>query len=246
MRVEKYRDLTLLYFNDENIIVIACDSCGGIGLKAGDELKTDNKVVGYFTASVVLCELLSFKVKPQMIVNNLCVEMNPTGKEIIAGIKEAVEEIELDPSNILTGSTEENMPVIQTGIGITCIGTIDKKSWLMPTSKAEDAVFVIGTPKVGAEVLKTEGISNLKIISKINYKKGVNEMLPVGSKGIDYEISELCRCNKLQFQYIDKLTVDIKKSAGPVTCVLVSGDKNLIEEMLSKFNVSYSYLGRLY
>jgi len=246
VKSEKYRDLTLLHINAECSLVIACDSCGGIGSKELDVVKVDPEVVGYFTAAVVLCELLAFRAIPQTFINNFCVEMNPTGKRILVGIKEAIEETGLDSNHLLTGSTEENIPVMQTGIGLTCIGIVDSKSWIKPKTKLGDELFAIGIPKVGTEVEKTEEMSNLKIISQINNNMGIHEILPVGSKGIDYEVSELCRCNKLAFSYTENIPLDIKKSAGPVTCVLVSGKKDIIVKILEHLGATYNYLGKFY
>jgi len=244
VKVEKYRDLTLLHVNDECFLVIACDSCGGIGSKELDVVKVDPEIVGYLTATVVLCEILAFRATPQILVNNFCVEMNPTGEKILIGIKEAIEEIGLDSSQLLTGSTEENIPVMQTGIGLTCIGVIDTKLWIKPRTEPGDELFAIGSPKVGAEVVAKDGISNLKIISQINDNISIHEILPVGSKGIDFEVNELCRCNNLIFNYTENIPLDIKKSAGPVTCVLVSGEKDSIVKRLESLGASYNYLGK--
>lgn len=246
MKVEKYRDLTLLHVNDDCFLVIACDSCGGIGSKKLDVVKVDFEIVGYYTAAVVLCEILAFRAIPQIIVNNFCVEMNPTGEKILVGIKEAIEEIGLDSSHLLTGSTEENIPVMQTGIGLTCMGMIDLKLWTKPKTQPGDELFAIGIPKVGTEVVETDEISNLKIISQINNHLGIHEILPVGSKGIDYEVNELCRCNNLILNYTENIPLDIKKSAGPVTCVLVSGEKDVIVKTLESLGATYNYLGKFY
>lgn len=246
MKIEKYRDLTLLHVNNDCILVIACDSCGGIGSKELDVVQVDFEVVGYFTAAVVLCEILAFGAIPQIIVNNFCVEMNPTGDKILLGIKEAIEEIGLDSNHLLTGSTEENIPVIQTGIGLTCIGAIDSKLWIKPKTELGDELFVIGIPRVGVELINANEISNLKIISQINHHLGIHEILPVGSKGIEYEVNELCRCNNLRLSYTENIPLDMKKSAGPVTCVLVSGVKDIIIKKLETLGATYHYLGKFY
>lgn len=33
MRIERYRDLTIIDLDDEKYLVVACDSCGGVGKK---------------------------------------------------------------------------------------------------------------------------------------------------------------------------------------------------------------------
>ena len=244
MNIEQYRDLTLLRLDNKKVVVIACDSCGGIGLKEKDVLKARNEVVGFFTASVVLGELLAYKVTPLTIVSNFCVEAEPTGKEIIQGIKKALKEAELETVTHLTGSTEENMPTIQTAIGLTAIGVIDLNNWVCPKTFPEDHLYLIGTPRVGDEVLDFDEVSILMVISKIYELPAVHEILPVGSKGIDYEVGELCKYNELDFQYSDQVKIPIYKSAGPATCALISGKKESVEPILQATNVQYSYLGK--
>lgn len=243
MKVEKFRDLTLMHINEETMMVLSCDSCGAIGMKKHDALETPEEIVGYLTAGVALSELLAFRAKPVTIVNNFCVEMNPTGKKIIGGIKKAIADCGLDQEILLTGSTEENMPTVQTSIGITAIGIVDLKNWTKPKTYEGDDLIVVGKPKVGAEVLESKEMPNIKIMSLIKDIPEINEILPVGSKGIDYEIGELCKSNNLSFTYAEKIEVDVKKTAGPGTCFIVSGPKESILEQLQKYNISYCCLG---
>ncbi|MFZ7132727.1 MAG: AIR synthase related protein [Eubacteriales bacterium] len=244
MKIVSFRDLTLMHIDDKKIMVVACDSCGGIGMKEEDIVKVPYEVLGYFTTSVVLCELLAIGATPIMVVDNICMEMKHAGEGIIKGIHQALEEIHLDGKKMLTGSTEENMKVIQSGLGITCLGIIDKDYWSFPKTYAGDDLFVIGSPKLGKEVSKNKGLSNLQIIDIIRNKNEIHEILPVGSKGIGFEISELCRCNTLNFQYSKENTVDIYKSAGPGTCVLVSGIGKFIVQYLEELMCEHYYLGR--
>ncbi len=191
----------------------------------------------------MLSELIAFRAEPVTIVNNFCVEMKPTGERIINGIRKAIIECGLDEGTLLTGSTEENMITVQTSIGITAVGMIDLNTWVKPKTYEGDDLVVIGTPKVGSEVLESNEFSNIKIISLIKDMPGINEILPVGSKGVDYEVGEMCKTNNVHFQYTDNVKVDVKKTAGPVTCFIVSGNKEIIEEQLIRHNVVFSYLG---
>ncbi|HHY18163.1 MAG TPA: alpha-ribazole-5-phosphate synthase, partial [Firmicutes bacterium] len=54
----KYRDLTLVSLTEDCVLVIACDSAGGIGPKELDSVKVPGYVLGRFTARVALMELL--------------------------------------------------------------------------------------------------------------------------------------------------------------------------------------------
>ena len=122
--IKKFRDITLLSFGD-NIITVACDSCGGIGNKEHDVIKVDPYITGYYTAIVSLSETLAIGAEPITVINTFAVEMNDTGKRILDGIYDALDEIGVDKDSVLTGSTEENIPVTVTGIGLTVIGKIN-------------------------------------------------------------------------------------------------------------------------
>ncbi|MDM5200565.1 hypothetical protein QUF79_21335 [Fictibacillus enclensis] len=82
-------------------------------------------------------------------------------------------------------------------------------------------VAVIGAPLVGEEVISRskEGIS-LSLFRQLLKTDGIYEILPVGSKGIGYELGVLCG-SSARF----KSTLPLDKSAGPSTCVLISYDE---------------------
>lgn len=243
MKIEHFRDLTLLHIDEKNLMVVTCDSSGAIGMKELDEVKVPYEILGYFTVSVALCELLAFGAVPSLIVDNICMEMKTAGEGIINGINQALDEIGLDGDKMLTGSTEENMTVKQSGLGITCIGMIDKQVWEKPKTYPSDDLFLIGTPKVGDEVVRGNGLSNLQVINKIKQLRGIHEILPVGSKGVGYEVKELCLSNAIEIKYSPHHNIDLQKSAGPATCVLVSGEKDKINNILGDLDCEYGYLG---
>ncbi len=60
------------------------------------------------------------------------------------------------------------------------------------------------------------------LIRDLLKREWVHEMLPVGSKGIGYECVELARTAGLNFVMKEDIVLDMKKSAGPATCLLVS------------------------
>lgn len=243
MKVERFRDLTLIYQNDDTMMVIACDTCSAIGMKEGDVVKANEELVGYLTAGVVLIELLAFRAKPIMMVNNFCVEMKPTGEKIISGIKKSIADCGLEKEIVFTGSTEENMPTSQTSIGLTGIGRVDLKTWIKPKTYKGDALFLIGRPKVGLEIVNSSDPFIIKMINNISNISGVNEILPVGSKGIDFEIGQLCKSNNLDFNYRENLAIDVNKSAGPVTCILVSGQEEILINSFIEQHIEDYYLG---
>lgn len=246
MRVSKFRDLTLVDINDDQIMVIACDSAGAIGNKEKDIVKVEPEIVGRFTTQTALMEILAIGAKPVTIVNTLSVEMNDTGKKIIWGIKQALEPLGLSDTELITGSTEENFPSCQTGMGITIIGIIDKKNWEMPKTTVNALAVVVGAPKMGNEVIEDRGRMILSIPHVIELKSNPNiyEILPVGSKGILYELKEMARTNNLSFYLDDKISLDLERSAGPATCAIVSMDEKEYNNLKNRFPIPVERIGR--
>lgn len=245
MKINKVRDITLVELSSNQILVIACDSCGGIGNKEGDIVKALPEIVGYFTTRVALMEILAIGAEPVTLVNNLSVEMNDTGRQILEGVKKAVDEISLCADSIITGSTEENFPTIQTGIGITAIGVIDKEKWKRPKTRDEAIAVAIGLPKVGNEVLEDNGeILTIETLLELRQNSKIQEILPVGSKGILFELKEMARTNGLEIKLDNSINIDLKKSAGPATCAIIAMDERDYDEIKGKYSIPLNRLGR--
>lgn len=246
MKTYSFRDLTLIDLNDNQTLVISCDSAGGIGDKELDVVKTSQEIIGYFTTTVALMEMLSYRAKLITLVNNLSVEMHPAGEGIIKGIERALKPLNLDRS-IITGSTEENIPVRTTGLGITAIGIVDKKTWVQARSKVNDLVVCLGIPKVGDEVVedKEKSIMNIDRLLKILDLDYINEILPVGSKGIEYELKQLATTNGLGYDLFDNIDIDLKKTAGPSTCVLVSTSEENYDKLIKSIDIKITKIARL-
>lgn len=244
MKTIKYRDLTLIDINFDQTLVVSCDSSGGIGEKENDIVKTTPEVVGYFSTQVALMELLAFGAKPITVVNTLSVEMNNTGKRIIEGIKQALKPLNLSTENIVTGSTEENFPVSVTGVGITVIGMINKNEWERPLTKSGMIAVLVGIPRVGDEVLEYENsIMNISLLLKLKEKSYISEILPVGSKGVLYELEEIAKSNNIDFNLEDNISIDLKKSGGPSTCVIVSMDRSKYKQLKEEFSLPVNKIG---
>ncbi|QIB26795.1 AIR synthase related protein [Caloranaerobacter azorensis] len=245
MKARRFRDLTFVEINDEQLLVIACDSSGAIGSKENDIVKVSPDILGYFTTNVALCEILSVGGDPFVIVNTLSVEMNDTGSKIIEGIKRAIEPIP-NKDIIITGSTEENFPVIQTGMGITVIGIINTKDWVMPMTKKGAIAVVVGLPKIGEEVIADNGkeIFSLKILLELKKYPFIQEILPVGSKGILFELKEMARTNGLNLSIFNDIKVDLYKSAGPATCAIVSIEEKYFDILKDKCPIPINKVAR--
>ncbi|MEW6662958.1 MAG: AIR synthase related protein [Bacillota bacterium] len=219
---KQVRDLTLVEI-EGTTLVIACDSAGAIGPKPMDRLPVSGELVGKLTAAVPLMEVMASGATPVTVINTLSVEMHPTGAGIIMGIRQAVAAAGL-PLSILNGSTEENMSTQQTGVGVTVIGIAKPSQLRLGSSRPGDLVYCLGKPLVGQEVLdfpdQTAGIDTVRSVLNL---PGVHEILPVGSKGIGYELEQLAGTAGLNYELLETAhTMDLQKSAGPATCLLVS------------------------
>ncbi len=247
MKVFRHRDLSIIDLNNKQRLVISCDSAGGIGDKEYDVVKTTPEIIGYYTTNVALMELISYGAKPISLVNNLSVEMDPAGRGIIRGIEKALEPIKFDSENFITGSTEENIPVTLTGLGITIIGIVDLSTWKEPRSYSGDLLAVVGIPKLGDEVLADEEKTIMNIERTLRLKKldYINEILPVGSKGIRYELGELAKTNNLNFELKDNIDINIDVTAGPATCVIVSLDNEKLDSLKKDIDIPVNVLGWL-
>ena len=107
-------------------------------------------------------EVLSIGANPVCIVDALSVEPEPLGAEILVGIREEAAKVGLDPKLAVTGSTEKNFIVEQTGIGVTVIGCCEKELLRIGTSKPNDIVAAIGIPCVAEQVLPAEKVAELR------------------------------------------------------------------------------------
>ncbi|GBG55641.1 hypothetical protein SPFL3102_031334 [Sporomusaceae bacterium FL31] len=223
MKISKVRDLTLVKIDEHKTLVIACDSCGGVGMKEGDALKVSPRITGKFTARVALFEVLCAGAEVVCLTNNVCNEMDDTGQQVRKGIIEELEAAGVDQI-VLTGSTEENFPTISTGIGITVLGIAASPQLKVNQIHQDAALVVIGQPKVGTEILACQPgeIVDYNTIRYLLAQPEVCEIVPVGSKGIYYEAQQLAECNDVQLILKQDIKPDIKKSAGPCSTILVA------------------------
>lgn len=232
MEVRKIRDLSLIKIDDDKTMVIACDSCGSIGMKKGDVLKVPSIYVGKFTARVAILEVICSGAEVITIADAICNEMKPTGEEIIKGIKEELNKAKINDI-VLTGSTEENFTTSSTGIGIIAAGIGSTKRLKVNNVKKEAVILSIGYPLVGAEVIIAENneIVSYETIYKLLNNDLVYEIIPVGSKGIAYEASQLAENNNMQIQFNNPAGIDMKKSGGPATSVIAAVDPIDVDEI---------------
>jgi hypothetical protein len=224
-RTSQVRDLTLIELNDDFFLVTAVDSDGGIGPKPNDLVSVSGYDAGRFATRVPLMEILASGAVPVAAFDALAVEMEPLGREIVRGVRDELISIGLPNNFPLSGSTEDNVPTSETGMGVVIVGIVKKNDFRPGSSMKNDEVFVVGIPKSGPDDkvnLKDSDIADSVSLSRILQVTGIHDILPVGSKGILYEAGELARTADLKFTTNQSTKINLKKSAGPSTCFLVS------------------------
>lgn len=227
----RHRDVEFIKFDEYRYLAIACDSCGAIGLKENDIVDVPYSITGKYTARVCLMEILSIGAKPISITATICNELNPTGEEILTGVKDEISKLGFNIP--ITISTEKNMKTSMTALGITAIGIVDKDSIMVDNIYANSYIYSIGIPCIGNEVLENQDfLCNIEILKKVLKLQSIKEIIPVGSSGIKGELEKLCRYQDIEIQYENDIKIDIYKSAGPCT-VMIAISKNKIDNKLS-------------
>ncbi len=251
-------------FADGLCVVVACDSCGAIGGKELDVIRVPPYISGRFTTRVALFEVLTTGVQPRIGTVAICNEPNPTGEEILRGVRDELNMAGVGPLPIAI-SCEKNMPTKQTGLGITLVGMGEVGDLRIAATKPRDNIFCLGVPKVGSEVDSPDDpeivqAEHLRLLLK---ERKVHDIIPVGSQGILGEIHILATALNLSFiaanrpdlgQFLDVghnslETPNIRKSGGPATCVIFTAepgfehDFKLIQTNQFRQAVPISWLG---
>ncbi len=233
------RDLLLLRLSRNRLLAVSCDAAGGIGSKLHDKVRASPRLLGKMTARVALMELLAIGATPIALAGALSVEPKPTGDQVVKGMLDEVRYARLRNVQILA-SSEKNVKVGQTGIGVTAIGFVSTSNLKIGLCRSGDEVVAIGEPHVGQEVLRGEAsrkIADTLDVIKIREKSFVHEIIPVGSRGILKEARTMARDSNLSIRLLESQQVDLKKSAGPATvlvCALRAGSFRKMEALLDK------------
>ncbi|MGN6272028.1 MAG: hypothetical protein ACTHMQ_02950 [Protaetiibacter sp.] len=221
--VRRVRDLTIMELDPERLLVVACDSVGSIGPKPADRYPASARTVAHFAARVPLVEVLAAGARPEILVDTLSVELDPTGAEMIAEFRAIAAELGLGPERV-TGSTEDNVPSDATGVGVTVIASASLDSLRPGGARAGDRVLCIGRPTSAPEDRIEIGdprLVPLTLLARLLELPGVGDALPVGSRGIGYELGVLAESNGLAFLPVDH-DIDLARSGGPASCVLLT------------------------
>jgi selenophosphate synthetase-related protein len=227
--VSSIRDLTLLDIGEGRVVIIACDSVGSIGPKPHDAYSASAELTAHCALRVPLLELIAAGGQPEVIVDALSVEMDPTGATMIAEIRRLAATIGLGADRI-TGSTEDNVPAQATGIGITVIGSAQRDRLRAGGARSGDTVLVLGAPTsapTDAITMDDKRMVSIATLSAVVALDGVHDALPVGSHGIGWELEQLAASAGLAFQ-TENHGWDTAKSGGPSSCVLLAVDPDAV------------------
>ncbi|MBU1098041.1 MAG: hypothetical protein CVV23_05025 [Ignavibacteriae bacterium HGW-Ignavibacteriae-2] len=248
LNVRSARDLLVTELTEDFWMIVSCDSDGGIGPKEKDTVQCSGYSLGRFAARVPLMEMLACGAIPVLIVDVLAVEMDPTGKEIIEGIRDEAAQAGMKKDFVVTGSTEDNVVTIQTGLGVVVIGLVKKEDFRPGKSESGDLVICIGFPKsapadkVDFNDKEIANLETIRLVRKLDY---INDILPVGSKGIKYEFDQLGLSAGLKSVIKKNLEIDTLKSGGPTTCFLISLPPIKVKELENKIDRPFTIIGHL-
>lgn len=221
-------DSLVLPFSESESLILSSDNSGGIGLKENDFVQVPYEIVGYYSFRVAVMECLSVGGNPiSVVLHNFCGDEAWEG--LSKGIMQGLDELGLDLP--ITGSTETNMPLLQSALGLIVLGKRRNDLAMQPNHSRK--IALIGRPLVGEDVLKQqEWVAPLSLYKSLCELEGV-EALPIGSKGIAYEWKHLDRRGEGVPECISN-RVDIEKSSGPSTCFLLAYPLYLEEEIKRK------------
>ncbi|QAV27047.1 ATPase [Neobacillus thermocopriae] len=208
------RDVLCVPFDEQHELVFAADCSGGIGLKQYDVVQAPYDVVSYYGARVSLMELMSIGATPKAFVLQNFVG-DRSWDALVTGVQQTMVELQL--SLPITGSSESNMPLMQSAVGVVAVGTVRKEEKRINITPMDARWAVIGEPLVGEAVIrKKDRIIPLSLFRMLLQVDGVYEIIPVGSKGISHEWKLMHGERPL------RCSLPLHASAGPATCVLVS------------------------
>jgi selenophosphate synthetase-related protein len=241
-------DVSILKIPTGHAIVTGSTSSGAVGPKIMDKVKVDGLMLGKFLARVALMDVTATGAFPVLLSVTLGVEKEPTGNQIIEGIKREARSIGLDPNQVVMENTEDNFETVQTGAGLTVIGFANEEELRLAKTIPGDLIIAIGKPKVGDEVVVSEAkgeIADLKNIAQLLQKKYVHDITPVGTFGIADEARMMAYAvgRKLKLAKVEGL--DLNKSAGPATVVLATVDREKLEDITSIISKPVNVVGEI-
>lgn len=206
-------------------LIVTSDNSAAIGEKELDAVQVPDALAAKFGARVALAEQWAAGGEVSAIILH-----NFSGQQqwhrYIEGISQFFSELD-SPLPPVSGSTESNMEMLQSGFAVTMIGRCVRE-------QQEAAVlhwFALGEPLVGEAVIRQpERIADLKMVKRALDNGLIDRVWPVGSRGIAYEAEQLFG---KEVALADGLAGEA--SAGPATCLLIGVAQNKVAEAMRYF-----------
>ncbi len=244
----KRGDVTFMKLPTGLILSLSYTSSGGIGPKSLDKVKVDGFTLGRFMTRVALMDTMAVNSWPKLIIATLSVEMSPTGLDILKGVKSEAKKIGLDPDQSISMNTEENISTDQTGLGVTAAGLVHEDELRIGRTQPNDALVIIGEPKVGDEVVQAEKegkIADLQDLVRMVQLEFIHDVIPVDTQGIAYEARMIAHMVGRQIEFYNNIKMDLEKPAGPATAILVTMDEAHIERLRWTIRKPVTIIGRV-
>ncbi|MGD6850712.1 MAG: ribbon-helix-helix domain-containing protein [Candidatus Bathyarchaeia archaeon] len=241
-------DVSILKMPTGHAIIAGSTSTGAVGPKENDRVKVDGRVLGKFLARIALMDVTATGAFPLLLSVTLGVEKNPTGNEILEGIKREARSIGLDPNQVLMEKTEDNFQTTQTGAGLTVMGLANESELRIGKTLPGDLIVAIGRPKVGEEVIAAEArgeIADLKNVTQLSQRKYVHDIVSVGDFGIASEAKMMAYGVGRQLKLVEPAGLDLNKSAGPATVVLATIDRERLEDLTALIPKPINVVGEI-
>ena len=136
---------------------------------------------------------------------------------------------------------------IKFGIG-------SEKELKIGKSLKNDLIVAVGEPKVGYEVIdalnaNARDIIMVEDVLKLSKMAYVHEIIPVGHEGIKGGLKMMENIGgyryKMETGIEEGLKVDIEKSAGPSTAIILTLEEENIEEVKRRIKKPFQVLGRI-
>lgn len=225
------RDVEIIELPTNIELVIAVDNSGAIGMKPDDHVSVPYETVSYYNFRVAWMECVSAGAQPiSIILHNFSGDQ--AWDPLVRGVEQGMKEVGVNHIKV-TGSTESNFPLSQSAVGLVIVGQREKASQpkeLKRNWRNNLNVAVVGSPLVGQELLdKGDVIAPLNLFQSLS-EMGDITMLPVGSKGILYELNQIFGNQSIKFD----TDLDLKKSSGPATCFIIVYENSLKQRINEK------------
>lgn len=228
------RDVSYLRVGSgDEVVVVACDSDGGLGPKPSDTVLVDPGALGRFATRVPLLEVVAAGAVAVLVVDTLSVERDPTGEAIIAGVLAEAADAGL-ASSAVTGSTEENVPTVATAMGVTVVARARLDELRAGSADPPFVVLLVGRPmsapaqRFGPDHYEVLTVPALVAALGV---EGVFEALPIGSHGVWYEFEQLAASADGVADPSGDWPVQPDQSGGPSTAALLAVSEARADEI---------------